>query len=94
MKEPRKVLDSKTGTENRTGTEKLEPPSYNLDLEGQPPRASVPSAQGLAQEYDCRTNLDPTLKLNCLYPENVCRICNLNCFLTLLIYEEKTEFVF
>ena len=68
MKEPRKVLDSKTGTENRTGTEKLEPPSYNLDLEGQPPRAPVPLAQGLAQEYDCRTNLDLTLKLNCLYP--------------------------
>ena len=28
MKEPRKVLDSKTGTENQTGTYKLAPPSY------------------------------------------------------------------
>ena len=30
MKEPRNVFDSKTGTENQTGTEKLEQPSYTV----------------------------------------------------------------
>jgi hypothetical protein len=36
MKELRKVLDSKTGTENQTGTEKLEPPSYRGQAEPEP----------------------------------------------------------
>ena len=51
MKEPRKVLDAKTETENRTGTEKLEPPSYTRYLHSTCP----PGRRGTASWSPWRT---------------------------------------